>query len=229
MKTVFAKFSTEAPRTRLINDYLFDSKKKSYLEIGVRCGANFFQVNASRKIGVDPDYFFSKRSLLKAMLKRRNWFFKMYKMESDHFFSKHEKTLQANGLDVVFIDGMHTYQQSLKDAKNALRFLNKDGVVVFHDCNPISEIASQPNLPNEKINWNGDVWKTIFQFRQFSNSFECFTYDTDEGLGVIKVKSKFEEKLLSEIKYSEQIQDLDYNFLNQNRSSVIGLLEFTEK
>ena len=92
----------EPPRTKLINNYLSHSKQKSYLEIGVRCGANFFRVNASRKIGVDPDYFFSKRSLLKAMLYMRNWFLKKYKLESDSFFSEQGNHLFNNrGLDVV--------------------------------------------------------------------------------------------------------------------------------
>jgi hypothetical protein len=217
----------EPPRTKLINNYLSHSKQKSYLEIGVRCGAKFFRVNASKKIGVDPDYFFSKRSLLKAMLYKRNWFLKMYKLESDSFFSEQGNHLFNNrGLDVVFIDGMHTYDQSLKDATNSLLFLNRDGTIIFHDCNPLSEVAAQPNIPTEKINWNGDVWKTIHHFRQYPEYFDCFTYDTDEGLGVLKWKGEISKDLMTKIKRLQDVSDLPYEYLSQNRDSVIGLRDF---
>jgi len=226
MISSYPKAIEEPPRTKLINNYLSETKKNSYLEIGVRFGENFLRVNASRKIGVDPDYFFSKRSLLKAMRYKRNWFFKMYKLESDSFFSEQGNHLFKNrGLDVVFIDGMHTYEQSLKDATNSLRFLNRDGVIIFHDCNPLSEVAAQPSFPKEKINWNGDVWKTIYHFRQFPNNFDCFTYDTDEGLGILKMKRRCDRETLTKIKHSKEIQDQPYEHLAQNRISVIGLRE----
>lgn len=226
VKSALTKSSTQAPRTRLINHFLSSSNTKSYLEIGVRYGENFFQVNASKKIGVDPAYFFSKRSLIKSFLHKRNWFFKMYKMESDSFFSLYKKLFKRIPLDVVFIDGMHTYEQSLEDAKNCLLNLNSEGTIIFHDCNPSCEISAQPILPQEKINWNGDVWKTIYHFRQFSNNFDCFTYDTDEGLGILRMKPKCNLDILSQITVSEEIKDLDYKFLNQNRISILGLKNF---
>jgi len=38
--------------------------------------------------------------------------------------------------DVIFIDGLHYYKQVLKDIKNSLKILNKDGFILVHDCLP---------------------------------------------------------------------------------------------
>ena len=215
------------PRTNLINRHLSSIKKSTYLEIGVRCGANLFQINASRKIGVDPDYFFSNRSLIKALFHRRNWFLEMFKLESDNFFSdKGALLFKKSGIDVVFIDGMHTYRQSLKDATNSLRYLNKGGVIIFHDCNPTSKIVAKPSIPSQKINWNGDVWKTIYHFRQFPEHFECYTYKSDQGLGVLKMKNNIAFDITSKIQFRQDFQDLTYEYLSRNRVSTIGLKEF---
>ena len=48
-------------RQFFINDFLNKSEDKVYLEIGVRNGENFFSIKSKNKIGVDPQYFFSKR------------------------------------------------------------------------------------------------------------------------------------------------------------------------
>ena len=40
--------------------------------------------------------------------------------------------------DCIFIDGLHTFEQSLKDFYNAWEVLNKGGAVVFHDTNPVT-------------------------------------------------------------------------------------------
>ena len=215
------------PRTNLINRHLSLLNKSTYLEIGVRCGANLFQINASRKIGVDPDYFFSKRSLIKALFQKRNWFLKMFKMESDIFFSNKGASLfRKSGIDLVFIDGMHTYRQSLKDATNSLSYLNKGGIIIFHDCNPTSKIAAQPSIPSQKINWNGDVWKTIYHFRQFPEYFECYTYNSDQGLGVLKMRNNIATDTTPKLQFRQDFQDLAYEYLSRNRVSTIGLKEF---
>lgn len=92
-------------------------------------------------------------------------------MSSDTFFDKEHTFLSKTGLDIAFIDGLHTFSQTLKDVQNTLRYLNKKGVIVLHDCNPLSEVAALPaksireiqklNPPGFTGIWNGDVWKTI--------------------------------------------------------------------
>lgn len=216
-------------RTDLINFHLNSINNSRYLEIGVRNGENFFSVNAGKKWGVDPSYFFAKRALLKALIFKRNWHFKMLKMTSDEFFlNEVNKVTSKHFFDVVFIDGLHTYEQSLKDAINSLDNLNKNGVIILHDCNPKSEKAAQSSLPIENINWNGDVWKTVYHFRKYPDFFDCFTIDNDEGLGVLKWR-KFDKAILRKIVLDKEIFDLEYDYLKNNRVEVLGLKAFNNE
>jgi len=99
-------------------------------------------------------------------------------------------------LDVVLIDGLHTYSQSLRDFVHSLKWLKDGGVIMMHDCNPASEAAAYPanslahacslNLPGWTNNWNGDVWKTIAHLRASRNDLHIFTLAGDFGLGSFK-------------------------------------------
>ena len=53
-------------------------------------------------------------------------------MTSDEFFTNHR-----SHFDLVFIDGLHTHEQSLRDVANALCSLSgSDSVIVMNDCIP---------------------------------------------------------------------------------------------
>ena len=73
----------------LINSSLKKYSNPQYLEIGVRNGETFFSIKTKKKYGIDPNFFFSKRFLLKSLLKvcTYNWGYKMFKEESDTFFN----------------------------------------------------------------------------------------------------------------------------------------------
>ena len=99
---------------------------------------------------------------------------------SDEFFSRNKDMF-----DCVFIDGLHTYDQVLKDVKNSLKFLDNNGIIILHDCLPIS--INHQRVPRTRYTWNGDVWKAIVELRTHKN-LEVFTVEADQGLGVIKKK-----------------------------------------
>jgi hypothetical protein len=150
-------------------------------------------------------------------------------MTSDDYFKLKSDTLIKNGLDFVFIDGLHTYEQSLRDVNNALKYLKKGGVILMHDCCPSSESAAYPAKSLEDANslnllgwtgeWNGDVWKTIVYLRSNHNDLNIFVLDCDYGLGII-TRSNAENML----KYSiEDIQNLSYNDLEKNRTNILNL------
>jgi hypothetical protein len=214
-------------RTKFINSLLSKQDTKNYLEIGVRNGENFFSIESNNKVGVDPSYFFSKRFHLKSLLKSYNWNYKMYQKTSDSFFQTEADIIyNRDKIDVAFIDGLHTYEQSLSDARNCLRYLNNDGYIIFHDCNPLTAEAANPQIPQRAINWNGDVWKAIHHLRKYENHFHCFTLDFDEGIGILKVKDTNYFELLDKLVSDPQIQNLTFNDLESNRQFLIGLQNF---
>ena len=100
-------------RTKIIQKIIKKRSFKSYLEIGCDNDENFSQINIENKIGVDP---------LKGGTLR---------MTSDEFFKKNQIRF-----DIIFLDGMHTYEQTIKDIDNSIKFLNKNGIILIHDCLP---------------------------------------------------------------------------------------------
>jgi hypothetical protein len=197
---------------------------QNYLEIGVGRGHSFLPIKAKRKIAVDPDL------RIPANRKRshifRNLRSKYYALTSDRFFG--EVSL-PRGLDVVFVDGLHTYEQALKDVENALKLLNKNGVIVMHDCNPPNASSALPaasysqaaslKLPGWKGEWCGDAWKSICYLRTQRKDLTVFVLDCDYGLGIVKRGATDDPFELSE----EALRALSYNDLEKNRQSLLNL------
>jgi len=217
-------------RIKVIQRIIDQKKASTYLEIGVLAGDAFLRIKARQKWGVDPHFEIEPLKKLRYYIKNpSNIFNEFFRMGSNAFFDKEDARLSRYGVDVAFIDGLHTFPQSLKDAQNTLRYLNKNGVIILHDCNPLSEVAA---LPAESISeirklnphgfkgiWNGDVWKTIAYLRATRKDLNIFVLDCDFGLGII-TKGK-PENILG---YSaEEIQNLSYSDLSKNRQLLLNL------
>ena len=155
----------DVKRWDLIQYLNSNHKFNSYLEIGCDDNQLFSKINISEKIGVDP-------------VSGGN-----YKGKSDDFFKQNIKKV-----DLIFIDGLHEYDQVRKDILNSLKFLNDDGFILVHDCLPRS--LSAQAVPRYRNVWNGDVWKAIVEFRTYPN-LEIFTCLADEGIAVIQEKKNY--------------------------------------
>ncbi len=214
-------------RTKVIQNIIDGIRGRTYLEIGVSRGGNFFSVRARRKIGVDPHFNFGIRKKLKWCFKNiYNVTANYYEMDSDSFFAL---GCLGGGVDVAFIDGLHTFEQSLKDVTNSLKYLSPGGVIIMHDCNPQSEVAASPvhsidpsatsNIQDWKIIWNGDVWKTICYLRSAHRDLNVFVLDCDQGLGII-TRGNSEDTLSFT---PEQIDNLTYKDLAKDRKKLLNL------
>lgn len=176
-------------------------KFNSYLEIGCDDDQLFSKISIQEKIGVDP-------------VSGGN-----YRAKSDDFFDKNVKKF-----DLVFIDGLHEYHQVKKDILNSIKFLNKEGIILVHDCLPRS-ISAQA-VPRFRNIWNGDVWKAIVELRTYPN-LEIFTCLADEGISIIQVKKNSQilkiEKNIADLKF----KDYYYNYRDYMR--VINFSEIKKK
>lgn len=226
-------------RLSVINDIITSIQAQSYLEIGVHAGSVFFNVEVPMKYGVDPKFLFSISETLEdkpLFINGKLCFLdaNLYELTSDQFFEIYAPDDLKDGIDVVFVDGLHTYEQSLKDVKNCLPYLNDGGVIIMHDCNPLSyataypakksmdevlNLAKQGEIPGWNYNWNGDVWKALVHLRVEYDSLNIFTLDLDWGLGIITSGKgdKIENILLKDI------QEADYSFLERNRETLLNL------
>ena len=209
-------------------------KAKTYLEIGVQTGVIISNINASKKIGIDPNFSFPKKLKLKKLIGVVN--FKAIEKTSDAFFDSDASRILSSGIDVALVDGHHTYNQSLKDVQNCLKYLNPSGVIIMHDCNPnnyacayplsdsqsiddIMMLAEAGELPGWNGSWSGDVWKTVAHLRITNKDLNIFTLDLDWGLGII---SKGQGQPLSKISLDE-LQKMDYWSLEKNRVELLNL------
>ena len=170
-------------RTEIIQKIIDRKNYKDYLEIGCDNDENFSKINVENKIGVDP---------LKGGTLR---------MTSDDFFKKNEINF-----DLVFLDGLHTYEQTIKDINNSLKFLKKNGVILIHDCLP-KKIWNQI-VPRIYGHWNGDVWKAIVHSRTYEYA-DTYTCKVDHGLGVI-LKRKNSDRLELVNKNFKNLKFADY-------------------
>jgi len=207
---------------------LFGRKKfKTYLEIGVFRGRVFFSVPAQNKIAVDPEFRFTTFQKAKKVFRRfSNLWAKLYEETSDDFFiNDAPKLFQKSKVDVCLVDGMHEYQFALRDIENSLKFLQKGGVILVHDCNPVTKEASV-NFEEYKNrgcvrDWNGDVWKAIVHLRSLRDDINVFVLDCDQGLGIVTFG-----KPENQLRFTrEDIAALTYEQLNENRKEWLNLKE----
>ena len=141
----------------------------NYLEIGCASNELFDSVFSLRKIGIDPNSGGTHR------------------MTSDNFFEQNPK----QGFDVVFIDGLHEYQQVRRDAINSLNFLNDGGWIAFHDFLPST--WKEHHVPRIQSEWTGDCWKLAIELSK-AQGLDFWIINIDHGVGLLR-KSGIEYSL----------------------------------
>mgnify|MGYP001269169041 FL=1 len=182
----------------LINKYDY----KTYLEIGCDKDQSFSKIEIPYKVGVDP---ISGGTIRKT---------------SDDFFKTNKEKF-----DIIFIDGLHHYEQVIIDIDNALNILNDNGHILVHDCLPRT-IAHQA-IPRYRGSWNGDVWKSIVELRTRKN-LEVVTCEIDFGVGIIQKKEN--SKILNlKIDNFKNLKFKDYFHRNKEFMNVISYDEVLKK
>jgi hypothetical protein len=145
----------------LINKF----KDPHYLEIGCSSDILFNSVPTIYKVGVDPS---SGGNIRKT---------------SDEFFRDNK-----DQFDVIFIDGLHTYDQVRRDLINSLSVVKDSGWIAIHDMLPRN--WTEHHLPIVSMGaWTGDVWKVAFELLA-TDGIEFRILKIDHGVGVIKVLKK---------------------------------------
>lgn len=204
-------------RTEIINFLLSHlNKETTYLEIGVRNPEdNFDKIKSHLKYSVDPGVEFENNPV-------------DFKMTSDLFFSNldQDKVLSKDiRFDVIFIDGLHLAEQVDRDIINALKYINDDGFVVLHDCNPPSIWHSREDYNYGETPaggyWNGTTWKAFLKWRYDASVNSC-CIDSDWGVGIISKKHPIGQIPQAQNAFFE------YNVLDKHRTELLNLTTFTD-
>ena len=216
-------------RIKIIQRLINETRAKNYLEIGVNNGKCFLRIKARRKFAVDPAFKIPTGRKLKYFLKNpwnvNNTYFEK---TSDDFFRQESQTLANARPHIVFVDGLHTYEQSLRDVLNSLAVIDEGGIVLMHDCNPITPAAAfradsiddaKRKLDDYKGVWNGDVWKAIVHMRSLHPDLEVFVLDCDHGVGVVRRGTPTDRLNFRE----SDIRQLTYEELERTRKRFLNL------
>ena len=197
-KTIDFKFENNFYRWDLLQKIIDIKNYKNYLEIGCDDDMLFSKINVLNKVGVDP---YTGGNVRKT---------------SDEFFK-----INKTKFDLIFIDGLHYYEQVKKDIENSLDVLTPNGLILLHDCLPCRQ--SHQAVPRYRGRWTGDVWKAIVEFRT-KEYLNIFTILMDMGISVIQKKKsnnplKINEKNFKNLKFK------DFYFNHKEYMNIVTVQE----
>ncbi len=194
-----------------------------YLEIGVCRGDTFLHVRMPHKTGVDPAFAFDTAGHLSPLTT-------YFPLASDEFFRKFPERLKERPyllpegrqflFDVVFIDGLHTFEQSYRDFCNSLPYSHERTVWIFDDTVPSDPWSAIPDqeksyryrslagIPGNP--WHGDVYKTVFALHDMHPEFRYATQTSNGNPQTIVWKTAAPRKAAPLFSGREEIAGLSY-------------------
>lgn len=172
-------------RETVLAGFLALHDEARYLEIGVHSGHTFHPLQAALKVAVDPDFQFEvpAQNVTKEV--------EYHEVTSDQYFG----TIATPGkkFNVIYVDGLHTAEQTLRDVLNAVECLEDDGVIVVDDVIPSSYAASLPDFDDfDRVRksialeagghaWMGDVYRVVFFVQTFMQGWEYAVVEENHG------------------------------------------------
>ncbi|NVM35979.1 MAG: class I SAM-dependent methyltransferase [Candidatus Lokiarchaeota archaeon] len=167
---------------------LISKKPKTVLEIGTANGGTLFLLSRLSKpnsviISVDlPESPYMGGIDYKSKIFFKSFAYNHQKIvmirEDSHKLStleKVKKLLKSNKVDVLFIDGDHTYNGVKKDFNMYRNLVRKNGIIVFHD---IIEITNEDGVEVNKF------WSEIKKDNTYIEIVEDWNQDYG-GIGII--------------------------------------------
>jgi hypothetical protein len=175
LSRLFGRARSERPSIRRINRIAQHLGACSYLEIGVDQGLTFNGLSFEHKVAVDPRFRFDVAEFQRDGVE-------FHATTSDQYFIRYGSSRK---FDIVFLDGLHTFQQTFRDFCNSLACSHDRTVWLIDDVFPTDVYSAWPNQSEavrfrkeaggEGPAWHGDVFKIVFALHDF---FPMFSYVT---------------------------------------------------
>jgi hypothetical protein len=182
---------------------------RRYLEIGVETGRTFFDVRAPYRVAVDPAFAFDP-------VERAARGSVFHQTTSDAFFAGLDLD---QTFDLVFLDGLHHFEQTYRDLVNTLAHSHPRTVILIDDTVPTSLYSSQrergmqaQELESRGLQglvWHGDVYKMLVAIHDFHPTLDFVTITTDGNPQTLVWRSKARPRTPL-IGSFEGIERLDY-------------------
>jgi hypothetical protein len=86
---------------------------------------------------------------------------RLFTETSDAFFAAWpaRPEIAARAIDFAFIDGLHSFEQTLRDFINVERHAGASTLAIIHDCVPVDAVVAERT--QRSVYWTGDVWKLL--------------------------------------------------------------------
>jgi hypothetical protein len=202
---------------RRINALAQKLSAQTYLEIGVDKGLTFTAINVPERTAVDPEFRFDTTPLTNDKTH-------FHQQSSDQFFAMNEA---LGAFDLIFIDGLHHFEQVVRDLSNALMHSHAGSVIILDDTKPNDVYSAIPSANDtmkfrrlagiEDFSWHGDVYKIVFYIHDF---WPSLNYRTIVGSGnpqtLVWRSRSFERKprlnsfeAISRLSYFQLIDNID--------------------
>jgi hypothetical protein len=166
------------PYYKMLQRFHEHFRPRSYLEIGVDQGASIKLANPPTiAVGIDPQ---------PRMKEAPNTICKIFPLRSSEYFARRDvrRDLEADVIDLAFIDGLHTFDQVLRDFINIEKFASEKTIILVHDCFAVDGLTAERE--RRTAFWTGDVWKFVPILREFRPDLTVFTVAAPpSGLGVV--------------------------------------------
>ncbi len=190
----------------------------SYVEIGVNQGLSLSLAKPpTRAIGVDPAADIRVRFRAETHV---------FPETSDEFFAQGRlrELLRDQPLTLGFIDGLHLFEQALRDFINLEPYCTRQSVILFHDTLPLDESAQSRE---RTMNFHtGDVWKAIVCLKHYRAELNIFTIAAPwSGLTVVTNLDPKSRTL--EVNYSaavERFMNMPFSTIQQGLDAALNLV-----
>jgi hypothetical protein len=123
----------------------------NYIEIGIRKADSLRLASAKTTcVGIDPE-----PDIQEALPPNT----RVFRITSDAFFAQEDlPSLQHSPTFALgFIDGLHLFEQALRDFINLEKYASPQSVVMLHDCLPLDAVTADRTRSTHF--YSGDVWK----------------------------------------------------------------------
>ncbi|MDQ3079568.1 MAG: class I SAM-dependent methyltransferase [Pseudomonadota bacterium] len=215
-------------RNQVVQGVLDLFEAPDYLEVGVNRGVTFRALKAATKVAVDPKFLFDFEAEASANVH-------FHETTSDDYFG--QIATPGTAFDVIYLDGLHTSEQTIRDLVNAFAFLKHDGVIVIDDVFPSSYIASLPERQHTRVvrqatadpsgAWMGDVFRLVFFVETFCQQYSYATVNNNHGQLVLwrEPRASVLERTL------RQVSEKDYKdlFLERDTFCFAPLASIVER
>ncbi len=197
-------------------------KPKLYLEIGVETGLSLrLAGDRTDVVGVEPapqqQFELSPRT-------------RLAEMTSDAFFDPGTSHSYLNGrtIDLAFIDGLHHFDQGLRDFINVEAHSRRDGVVAVHDCSPVDALSS--TRERRTSFWTGDTWRLVPCLNRYRPDLRIVTLAAPpSGLALITDLDPGSTRLVDH--YDRAVAEFNefcFDRLDADRPRLLGLTDSDE-